>query len=213
MFSQEDFDFDFDFDFDETASSDLLDREQVAELRQLFDVFVEEPGYFSSITSAKLKNVFDKMQLGVSLLQCEAIINQHINLSPKEGELTFEDFLLLYSKANTHLTHADEMKAVFSLLDENNDGFVEIPKLRAIFGGLLGSEASARNLLRTAYPEEQNLQTESKELPSCLRDSSTRCLFVCLFVNMFVCMLLFFHPIHLRTRMTPAAPELVSLDL
>ena len=153
-----------DFDYDDTLSSDLLDREQVEDLHHLFHFFSQDPSYFSSITSSKLKTIFDKMGLGITISQCDNIIAQNSKLSDKEGEMSFQDFLVLYGQANTHRSHADEMKAVFNLLDDNGDGFVEIPKLRRVLNGLMvgdNPEQQTRNILNTAFPEEHELRTQS----------------------------------------------------
>jgi Ca2+-binding EF-hand superfamily protein len=93
--------------------------------------------------------------------------------------ISFRDFLMLYCQQNVNRSHNDELKEVFRLLDDDNDGFVEIPKLRHVFkvylsnivllfcyyfsfhfkGLMVGdnAEAQTREIINTAYPEEVNM--------------------------------------------------------
>ena len=60
----------------------------------------------------------------------------------------FKDFLMLMAQQNTQRTHEDELKEVFRFLDDNQDGLIEIPKLRLVIKGLASNQVDKYQLSR-----------------------------------------------------------------
>jgi calcium-binding protein CML len=110
-----------------------LKRQQVEELRELFDFFdTEKKG---KITLVSFSTVLHQMGYQIS----SVILQDRLRILSRSGDeaLSFEDFLVAYSLLTQDFSSDREMKEIFNMLDDNDDGLIEVRKLTTVFSALL----------------------------------------------------------------------------
>lgn len=153
------------------------------QLRQLFDFFasVKQTKTNKIVVQAALNNdveddddIKSSAEKVVSVSNLHAMFNslgllvpedkvQEIIRTHSSGErrgITFAEFLVFFCNLTKSRSNAYEMKEVFRLLDDDDDGFVEVFKLKHVIGGMFPelSNKQVLDLLSSAYPEDTELQ-------------------------------------------------------
>ena len=137
---------------------DIIDLNEIKEFRELFCYFAEiNINEYNTNTSVikdvNLYHIFQSIGLDISLEECETIIMrysspQHQTIPPS---LNFMDFLTFYCHTYRDKSSHDEYKEAFRLLDDNDDGYIQVKHLKTALKGLLPNQLKQQaKVLNTA---------------------------------------------------------------
>lgn len=106
-----------------------FNAEQTADFRTVFDEADEDKS--GSIETAELKKVIEKCGIEVSDTQVKEMIKDAD--TDKSGTLEFDEFLNLMWRLQSGPSERELRNELFSVLDDNMDGFVDVDELRQLF--------------------------------------------------------------------------------
>jgi Ca2+-binding EF-hand superfamily protein len=115
------------------------------------------------VTATNLQAVFHSIGLKLPWGHCQQMVEKYQRTEQSKGGLVLIDFIMFFAERWSKETSANELKEAFRVVDDDDDGFVDVSALQHVIKGLRPNDTREEHLalLNSAYPVDPNLQKVS----------------------------------------------------